>query len=289
MLNALANLRNAEYSLETAKASVETARASLANAMGVRVNANFKVSSAVKLPISKEASQKVDDLIASALRSRQTLLASYAQLRKTDSDIEIAKRNFLPQIGATASATYMSYTDSSRSDQYQYLAGFTASWSIFEGFARKYDLINAQVAKRAQAQTLKAMEIQVISQVWTYYHNYQSSIKQVESAKAAVEASQEAFNATNVGYDNGVNSITDLLNAQYRLAQARQQNVAAEAALCNSIAQLAHATGALIATTNQDEMPEIAAAQNVKKQVSSLEEKSVKVPESKESKTVSVK
>ena len=255
MLNALANLRNAEFSLETAKASVETAKANLANALGVRVSQTFKVSDEVKIPDSPQASQKIDNLIASAMRSRQTLLASYAQLRKTQSDIETARRDFLPQIGASASASYVSYTAKERGDQYAYQGGLTASWSLFEGFARKYELISAKAKERAQAQALKAAEIQIISDVWTYYHNYQSALKQVESSQAAIDASQEAFNATKVGYESGVNSITDFLNAQYRLAQARQQKVSAQAGLCKSIAQLAHATGALTATVAPEDMP----------------------------------
>ena len=60
-----------------------------------------------------------------------------------------------------------------------------------------------------------------------------------------VKASQEAYQATKIGFDNGVSTITDLLNAQTRLASARQTNVNALASLSMSVAKLSHAVGAL--------------------------------------------
>ena len=123
------------------------------------------------------------------------------------------------------------------------------SWSLFEGFAKKYDLISARVAKSAQAQQLKESEISIISDVWNYYHSYLSATKQVASTTAAVEANIEAYNATKTAYENGVSSITEFLNAQSRLAAARKQKVSAEATLSVSVANLAHAVGSLSATT----------------------------------------
>ena len=245
MLNALASLKNAEFEVESKIADVETARANLANAIGVGASDISSISEDVRIPKSPETAKKIDELIAKALRSRQSLLAGYAQLRKTKSDVVAAQRNFLPQIGAQGSATYMWYTGNGRSDQYQYQVGLTASWSIFEGFARKYDLISAKAAERAQAQQLKAEEIQIMSDVWAYYHVYQSALKQVASSEASVKASEEAYEATRIGFANGVNTVTDLLNSQSRLASARQTNVSALATLSTSIARLSHAVGAV--------------------------------------------
>ena len=166
-------------------------------------------------------------------------------MRQTQSDVNVAQRDFLPQISAQAGASYGWYTDNHRSDQYQYQIGLSASWSIFEGFARKYELISAKSAERAQAQQLKSEQIQIISNIWAYYHVYQSSVKQVASSEAMVKASQEAYQATKIGFDNGVSTITDLLNAQTRLASARQTNVNALASLSMSVAKLSHAVGAL--------------------------------------------
>lgn len=262
MLNALAVAKSAEYELENAKAQVETARANLANVLGVRVGENMKVAEKVNIPSSPDTTEKVGELVAKALRSRQNLLASYAQLRKAEGETEVARRDFLPQIGAAGSANYIVYSRDGRQDSYQYQVGLTASWSLFEGFARKYELIGSKAQERVAAQQLKAAEIQIISDIWNYYHTYLSSFKQIQSTQAAVEANREAYDATKASYDSGVSSITDLLNAQSRLSQARQQLVLAESTLASSIARLAHATGALLANTEaQDDLPAIPAQQ----------------------------
>lgn len=252
MLTALANARNAEYSMEKASSEVENARATLGRALGVSVLKLSNISDEVKIPASEETSKKIDELVARALRSRQTLMASYANLRKAQSDTRATERNFLPQIGASGSAQYIDYTRSGRDASEQYAVGLTLSWSIFEGFARKYELISARAQERAQAQVLKDTEIKIISDVWGSYHSYQSAVKQVSSSEAAVEAAQEAFEATKAGYENGVSTLTDFLSAQSQLAQARQQKVLSNAVLASSIANLAHSTGALIATTPED-------------------------------------
>ncbi len=252
MLNALANARNAEYSLESAKGAVETARANLASVLGVSVVKLKNISEDMEIPSSPDTSKKIDELVAQALRSRQTLLAAYANLRKAEADTRSAERSFLPQLNATGSAQYIDYSTKGRSADENYTAGLSVSWSIFEGFAKTYNLISARAAERAQAQALKAAEIEIISEIWSNYHSYKSAEKQVESTKAAVEASKEAFDAMKVGYENGVNSLTDFLNAQSQLATAREREVSARALLATSIAKLSHATGSLMANTREE-------------------------------------
>ena len=160
-------------------------------------------------------------------------------------DIDVAKRNFLPQISATASATYLDYSEHGRNAQDDLRVGVGISWSLFEGFARKYDLISAKMQRRAQAQILKQVQIKIMSDIWSAYYLYKSAFKQLASAEAAVEANLEAYNATKAGYESGVNSITDFLNSQNRLASARQQVVLAKSTLASSIAKLAYAVGSL--------------------------------------------
>lgn len=248
MLNALASLRNAEFEVENKLSNVETARAELANVLGVSASDIADISDEVAVAKNSVVSEKIDSLIAKAMRSRQSLMAGYAKLRQTQSDVKAAKRDFLPQLGANASASYGWYTDGNRDDQYQYKFGLSASWSIFEGFARKYALIDAKAAERAQAQQLKAEQIQIMSNIWAYYHIYRSSVKQLASAEATVAASEEAYQATRTGFASGVNTLTDLLNAQSRLAAARQTKVNATTNMAAAVARLSHAVGALSAS-----------------------------------------
>ena len=248
MLNALANLRNAEFALQQAGAGVETARANLASVMGVKVGEKLAVSQDIELPkLDAADDSKIEQYIASAMRSRPDLLANYAQLEKSKRDIDVAKRAFLPQISASAAASYTDYSQHGRNAQDNMQVGVGITWSIFEGFSRKYDLISAKMSQRAAAQKLRQNQVQIMADIWSCFYSYKSSLKQLSSAEAAVEANQEAYLATKTGYENGVNSVNDFLNAQTRLASARQQLVLAKTEVASSVAKLAYATGALSA------------------------------------------
>ena len=87
-----------------------------------------------------------------------------------------------------------------------------------------------------------------MSNIWAYYHVYRSSVKQLASAEATVAASEEAYLATRTGFASGVNTLTDLLNAQSRLATARQTKVNATTNMAAAVARLSHAVGALSAS-----------------------------------------
>ena len=99
---------------------------------------------------------------------------------------------------------------------------------------------------------MKQAQIEVVANVWSSYYAYKSALKQLESTKAAVKASLEAYEATKAAYDNGVSTLTDLLNSQSLLSQARQQKVNAESFVATSVAKLAHSVGGLTANIGTD-------------------------------------
>ncbi|MFI3291223.1 MAG: TolC family protein [Opitutales bacterium] len=247
MLRALANAKNALFLVEKDSGLVETARANLAKVLSIQVSSDIIISEDISIPTSQEAQESVDSLMAQALKRREDILAAYARLRASEADTKVAEKEYMPKIGLSASAQWLDYTDSPyiNAPYYNYSLGLSLSWSVFDGFNRQYEIISKKASENAQAQELKAYMVEIVSNVWAYYYSYQSAIKQVESAKAAMQAANESYIATKTGYDNGVNSLTDLLSAQSFLATARQQHVTANSNLAISIARLAHSTGLL--------------------------------------------
>lgn len=245
MLRALANSKNAQFVLEQNIAQVESCKAKLAQVLGIEISKNLKVSDNVNIPSSPQAKEQVESLMAQSLKRRESILAAYASLRAAQAETKAEKLDYLPKISFVGSGTWTDYTDSpyTNAPNYNYAGGFALSWNIFDGFNRQYKIVGKKAAERAQAQTLKAQMLEVISSVWENYYAYKSAVKQVESSAAAVNASRESYNATKTAYENGVSSLTDLLSAQSYLATARQQHVSAKASLALAVARLAHATG----------------------------------------------
>lgn len=248
-LRALANSKNAEYALEASRASVEEARANLARVLGIEITKDLKISNEISIPESIEAQKQIEDLMASALKNRQDVLASYANYASTQKQTQADKLDYLPKIGAKGSFEWGDFAN----DRYyhtpsnNYSVAAVLTWDLFDGFTRKYELISAQAKERVAAQELKQVQIEVVANVWANYYAYKSALKQLESTKAAVKASFEAYEATKNAYDNGVSTLTDLLNSQSLLSQARQQEVNAKSFVAISVAKLAHSVGGLTA------------------------------------------
>jgi outer membrane protein TolC len=181
------------------------------------------------------------------MRERPTLMAAYANMEAAKYDLAAARDDRWPVVSAVGSGTYGYYAaGTTTGNPYNnYLAGIQVSWEIFTGFNKTYAIINAQEQERAAEQSLRAQELQVVSDVWNFYYSFKSAQRQVESTTSQVAAQLEAYNAIHLGYLNGLNSYVDEVTALDNLATARQQKVQADANLGTAISNLAHATGSL--------------------------------------------
>ncbi len=246
-LQALAQVKNAEFQLEQAQTQVETARSQLARALGISVNSNLDIvrdQTAVELPLVDKG---VSDLMAEAMRQRPILMAAYANVQGARYDLDAARADRWPTLSAVSSLQY-GYASGGVTDGNpvnNYSVGVQVSWEIFTGFNKTYAIISAQEQERAAREALRSQELQVVSDVWNFFYSFKSAVRQVDSTTAQVTAQQEAYNAIQLGYNTGLNSYVDLITAQDNLATARQQKVQADANLGTAISNLAHATGSL--------------------------------------------
>ena len=246
-LQALAQVKNAEFQLEEAQAQVETARSQLATAMGIQVTDALDIVPNQQPPELGAVDEEISSLLAEAMRERPTLMAAYANVEAAKYDLAAARDDRWPVVSAIGSGTYGYYAaGTTTGNPYNnYMAGIQVSWDIFTGFNKTYAIINAQEQERAAEQTLRAEELQVVSDVWNFYYSFKSAQRQVESTTSQVAAQLEAYNAIHLGYLNGLNSYVDEVTALDNLATARQQKVQADANLGTAISNLAHATGSL--------------------------------------------
>lgn len=262
-LRALASLRSAEAQEQQDIAQIEEARANLADALGLQVGAYLEIIPPVEPPSFEDIDQDVSRLLALAMENRPAVLAAYAQVREADANLKAAQADLWPELVAGVTGQYLN-TDNTGFDPVEdYQAYLALEWDIFDGFNNKYTIQSARSLARSARENLRTQELSVLSQVWTFYFAFRSAIGEVTASRAAVQAQREAYEAINIGYQTGINSLLDLLTAQQDLDQSRQSLVDAEASLSTSIANLAHATGGLprvaeqsAATLNRIDMPE---------------------------------
>ena len=116
-------------------------------------------------------------------------------------------------------------------------------WQIFDGFLTVAKKRKAQAEAEAARAALMASELAASSDVWSSYQDFQTAIQKYAFSKAYLESSKESYDLALEGYDAGLKSILDLLNAQSKLSSARNQMIQNEKDLYMALVKLAHAAG----------------------------------------------
>lgn len=244
-LRSLASVKSAEAQLQQDIADIEEARANLAEVLGIQVGAYLEIVPPQEPPSFEGIDSDVSKMLALALEKRPAVLSSYASVREANANIDAARGALWPELSAGVSASNYGSDSTGFSDIQDYQAFIALEWDLFDGFNNIYAIQSVRAQARQARQSLRSQELTVVSQVWTYYFAFRSAIREVEAMRAAVQAQREAYEAINLGYQTGINSLLDLLTAQSDLDSAQQDLVQSEADRSISIANLAHAIGAL--------------------------------------------
>ena len=252
-LQTLQELARAQYELQAVQRDVSDGWAFLAESVGISPTVSFKVVDLAGLPIPTNLAESVEFAIDRAIKQRPDLAAQVAQLRAREAEIRRARAEYLPTIAlngtaggtmgrwdvstATSSGPPYNYADP------QYGAFLTFSWTLFDGFARKNKLRDAE-ARRDQAQAeLTALELKALREVWKAYADVKTSFLQYDFAQSLLTASNDAYDAALISYKNGLGTVVQLLAAERDLARARTTLIESRAEVLTSSAALAFAVG----------------------------------------------
>ncbi len=245
VLRARADLLGAEAALASDRSRIEAGRAALSVAIGQRVNSRLAIQpleTAAELPLPQG---EVESLLALALQRRDSLRSTVAEREAAAARLREARASTAPAIVLDGGASWSGYTGDRLDDGHQYRVGLALQWSLFEGFRRRYAIAERRAALSEADTAVEEAELRVVGEVWSAYFAWQGAQEQVAATRAAVEAREEALAAIRRGFDNGLNSLLDLLTAQQDLAVSRRLAVDALAALGTSRVNLATAVGVL--------------------------------------------
>ena len=244
VLAAKAEKLQAEYELIAAEAALEQCRAELALAVGVAVSKDFQIE--VSFNDFEPLAQEVSTLLEDALKKRSDILAQEAAVEASEKARFAAERSRWPSVELSGGLNRL-HCNSPKEPRWQnnYNVGIGLSWNFFDGFDKQYKLLEQYAELKKQRFTLHQQQLQVLKDVWTEFHAFQSSVQLLTAAKALEASAQEALNASRAGYDSGLNDILDVLSAQKNLSEARLKRTQSLASLAIHWAQLAYVSGYL--------------------------------------------
>jgi outer membrane protein TolC len=190
-------------------------------------------------------------LIGQARRQRPDLAARVASLRASEADVSLARAQFFPVVGlsATYGENIWNFTFAKprtvQTSQPQYSALLGLKWDIFTGFRRLNDVRRAEDDREAARAELKTLGIDATAQVWRAYYEFESSLSRYNYAESLLAAAQESYDANLETYRQGLSTIVELLTAERDLANARYTIIQSKAELLTAYAAVAYAAGAV--------------------------------------------
>ncbi len=241
-LQARVNETQAVYNLEQALGAERLAKVSLAMVAGLPAEYELRMAEPKDLP-PRMLDEQADKLVEKAFKQRPDLLALKAAVSGRRAAVRATKAALWPRLGTELTLEHNAYDD--RSGDWDYGAFLVLNYDIFKGFSRLYQEQAAQARLQAAQAGLAQAELNVRTQIWSYYVAYKNTWRQIEYARAMVAAAQDSHQAQLASYRQGLSNILDLVAAQSQLRQAKVQLVSAKTSLFLALARLAHACGSL--------------------------------------------
>jgi len=245
----------AAFDVEEAVARERDAEVGLAESIGVLPTTPIRIVDFSRLPLPDRMEETVEKFIDRTLEQRPDLLAKVAALRAKEAEVNRAKSAYLPTLafrgeaGHTFDHSQVTVQGNTapweHTDQTTWGVGLALSWDVFDGGARKRKLEIARAERDAARHEMDDSKDKAISQVWQYYTSTKLAFRRLDVAAALLEASEKSYDQTFEGYQHGLNSLVDVLDAQRALSSARYTQLETRATLLESTAALAYASGDL--------------------------------------------
>ena len=240
LLRAKVYLEQAEENLVKAKANYEVAKRALLTAMGLMPTSSVSLDEELTY---KDMQFNLNSLVQKAFENRSEL--KELKVRKAQAkDLEkLAKSDFLPSIVAFGDYFFASDSDPINKDNSSWALGIKASIKLFDGGIRFKKLEKAKLSQLKVKEYTERAKKGIAFQVSKAYYDFLQAKKRVELSAAAIKEAKESLRIVEKRYVNGLATITELLDTQTALNQARSNYIAALSSYKLAIAEIYYAAG----------------------------------------------
>lgn len=219
------SVRQTQARLDKARADVISAQAQLRvarQALQAFIGCRCKPSAMVFTSLPALVPAQLNDWLKRARSHNPKILASRAKVDVAKVDVTRSASQYAPNLSLVASWSRADSENLSTLSQRSntFAIGLQLTVPIFSGGSTSARLAQSQ----AQAQTVKhrldVTRQRVLTEVMRYYQQVVDGAERIQALKSAVKASKLELKGTRLGYQYGVNSNLDVLQAQENLFQA---------------------------------------------------------------------
>jgi len=223
VLRAQVELSNFEADLIRSKNAIDISRASLIKIMGISQDSDFVLSDEftfVPMDVSMEQA------VQTAFKNRPDLYRQEYQIRQQREQLQIARSRYLPVIGGFFDQTWAKPDPKAFisptiewGDAWQ--AGLRGAWPIFDGFQREGQIIQAKARLRQAQINLVDIEETALYELTRALLSMENAEEFVQSQRQNQTRATEGLRLAEVGYEQGINTQVELVDAQEALTKAR--------------------------------------------------------------------
>ena len=223
VLRAQVELSNSEADLIRSKNAINIARADLIKAMGVSQDSDFTLSDEFVFGPTKVS---MDEAVKTAFTNRPDLYSREYQIRQQREQLRLARSRYLPNVSLYFTDTWSnpsptSFGSSTNEWGRIWQGGLQGTWPIFDGFAREGDIMQ-QKARLKQAQIgLVDTEETAVRELTQAILSMENADEFVQSQQLNVTRAMEGLRLADVGYQQGINTQVEVIDAQSALTTAR--------------------------------------------------------------------
>lgn len=204
-----AELERAQLGLEEARNSYSDARVGLDNAMGLSDMAPpYHLADVLSY---SEIKGDAKSLIGQAMQARPDLKAMQDQASAMGARITEYRSDYFPTVNALAGYSGMG-TGLPTANNFN--AGILITWPIFNSFLTHDQIAEADYSRRSIEAAIEDLRQQIVLQVQTTFLNWQDSLKALQFAQRALEASRVELELAQKRYETGLTDIVELEDAQ---------------------------------------------------------------------------
>jgi len=252
VLRAQVELSNFEADLIRSKNAIDLARASLIKTMGISQDSDFVLSDElVYAPIQVSMEQAVRD----AFTNRPDLYRREYQIRQQREQLQIARSRYLPNVSGFFSNTWANPNPHSLTAETAWgsawQGGVQGMWPIFNGFQREGQIIQEKARLRQAQIDLVDTEETALYELTQALLSMENAVEFVQSQQLNLTRAKEGLRLADVGYQQGINTQVELIDAQAALTtasanyyQAIWSHIASKLALQRAMGTIAHGVAA---------------------------------------------
>jgi TolC family type I secretion outer membrane protein len=231
-----------------ARNAVALARTSLFTLLGVPLDAPLTIAGTLEFA-PRAGAGGGEEAFETALRHRPDLAAQEGHIAMQRENITIVRADGRPNVQLTGEAGWedpSQHSFGSLDDDTYWHAGVVVTMTLFDGL-RLNGRLRQEKARLAQLQTARAKLIdQIRLEVAQSRLTLENARKLVASQAKALEQAREALRLAQAGYEQGVGTQLDVLDAQLGLTEARRGHARAVYSYLMASVALERATGTLV-------------------------------------------